>query len=103
MRERQLWAVGESASDATVADIAALAARCRFGDCTHHVEPGCAVQAALDDGSLEGERWRSFQKLRREQAYAARQAGPRLARESKAGGKKIHQTKRVHYRLKRGD
>ena len=103
MREMQLWDVDESALDTAFADIASLAARCHFGDCAHRGERGCAVQAALDDGSLDGERWASFQKLQREQAYAARKADPRLERETKAAWKKIHKAARDQSRFKRGD
>ncbi len=48
------------------ADIRALAAACRFDDCAHGTEPGCAVRAALDDGTLPLRRWESWQRLRRE-------------------------------------
>lgn len=100
MRELQLWDVDARALDAAFADIAALAARCRFRDCTHRAEPACAIQAALDDGSLEFDRWQSFQKLQREQAYAARKADPRLARESKADWKKLNKQARMTARMK---
>jgi ribosome biogenesis GTPase len=103
MRELQLWDVDAAALDTTFADIATLATRCRFGDCAHDAEPGCAVQAALDDGSLEPDRWQSYQKLQREQAYAARKANPRLAREHQAMWRKIHKTQRAHHRLNHGD
>ena len=102
-RELQLWDVDESALDAAFTDIAALAACCRFSDCAHRGEPGCAVQAALDEGSLDFERWTSFQKLQREQAYAARKADPRLERETKAAWKKLPQTARQTVRAKHGD
>jgi ribosome biogenesis GTPase / thiamine phosphate phosphatase len=65
MRELQLWGT-EDGLDRTFADVAALASRCRFGDCAHETEPGCAVRAALADGSLEPARWESFRKLERE-------------------------------------
>ena len=100
MRELQFWDIAAGTLDETFADIAALAARCRFGDCTHRAEPGCAIQAALADGALDLRRWQSFQKLQREQAYAARKADPRLARENKAAWKKIHQAARAHSRAK---
>ncbi len=103
MRELQLWDVDESALDTTFADIAALAARCRFSDCAHRSEPGCAIQAALEDGSLALDRWASFQKLQREQAYAARKADPRLERATKAAWKKIYKAGQDHARFKRGD
>ncbi len=103
MRELQLWDVDAGALDHAFADIAALAARCRFRDCTHRAEPDCAIQAALDDGSLDLERWQSFQKLQREQAYAARKADPRLARETKADWRRIHKALRATSRLKPGE
>jgi ribosome biogenesis GTPase len=103
MRELALWDVTAGALDGTFADVAALAAQCRFHDCAHGSEPGCAIQAALDDGSLDFGRWQGFQKLRREQAYAARKADPRLARENKAAWKKIHQGARARMREKYGD
>lgn len=53
-------------------DIEALAARCRFGDCAHEGEPGCAVEAALAAGELAPERWQSFRKLTREIAWERR-------------------------------
>lgn len=70
VREIQLWASGESAGggslDDAFADVAALAGECRFADCGHRGEPGCAVAAALRSGRLSEERLASFQKLRRE-------------------------------------
>lgn len=53
-------------------DVEELAGRCRFSDCAHHEEPGCAVQAALADGTLDERRWRSYGKLQRELAALAR-------------------------------
>ncbi len=76
MRELGLWDADAGVA-ATFADIEALAQRCRFGDCAHAAEPGCAVQAALADGSLDGGRWRSWAKLQRELAHAARKEDPR--------------------------
>ena len=52
-------------------DIEAVAATCRFGDCQHRSEPGCAVRAALDDGTLEAGRLEAYQKLQREARRAA--------------------------------
>ncbi|CAN5882332.1 ribosome small subunit-dependent GTPase A [soil metagenome] len=68
MRELGLWdnAAGFAAA---FGDIEALAAQCRFHDCAHRTEPGCAVRAALEDGSLDEDRWRSFGKLQRELAH----------------------------------
>ena len=61
--------------------VEALAAACRFGDCAHESEPGCAVLEALASGALPAERFESYRKLQRElEALAARQDA-RLASE----------------------
>jgi ribosome biogenesis GTPase len=58
-------------------DVEALAAQCRFGNCRHRGEPGCAVQEAVDDGSLPARRLESYEKLLRELAREERrQSGP---------------------------
>ena len=66
IRELQLWDVGTAALDATFADVEELAAECRFADCTHEHEPGCAVLAAVESGALAPERLQSWRKLQRE-------------------------------------
>jgi ribosome biogenesis GTPase len=101
LRELQLWETPAAAVDTTFADVAALVARCRFTDCRHGHEPGCAVVAALAAGTLAPDRWQSFLKLSREQAYAARRADPRLARASRDAWKKLSRTARSIGRLKR--
>ena len=102
MRELQLWETSAATLDATFADVAQLAAQCRFTDCSHHNEPGCAIQRALEDGSLAPERWQSFQKLQREQAYAARKADARLEREAKKDWKKLNRALRQRVQFKEG-
>jgi ribosome biogenesis GTPase / thiamine phosphate phosphatase len=73
IRELQLWDVGEG-FDTTFADIEELAGRCRFADCGHEGEPGCAIQHALSEGTLDEERYNSYRKLQRElHALAVRQ------------------------------
>jgi ribosome biogenesis GTPase len=68
--------------DRAFADVADLAATCRFGDCRHDAEPGCAIKSALADGSLSPRRLESWRRLRREvEAESARQAS-RLAEAS---------------------
>jgi ribosome biogenesis GTPase / thiamine phosphate phosphatase len=67
VREFQLWESDEG-MDEVFADIAALAAGCRFGDCTHTCETGCAVLAALQAGTLPEARYQSWLKLRKELA-----------------------------------
>jgi len=66
LRELQLWDVGSAGLEATFADVEELAADCRFGDCTHVHEPGCAVLAAVETGELPHERLHSWRKLQRE-------------------------------------
>lgn len=68
---------------AVFTDIEELAARCRFADCAHSTEPGCAVRAALDEGSLPVRRYESWLKLQREAAWMARRADARLRAEVK--------------------
>jgi ribosome biogenesis GTPase len=65
LRELQLWASEESLESA-FAEIAEIAQACRFGDCSHSGEPDCAIAAALANGVLEEDRWRSYLKLRNE-------------------------------------
>lgn len=65
MRELQLWA-DEEVLDSTFSEIADLAGECRFSDCSHEHEPGCAVKAAIADGGLPADRFASYRKLQRE-------------------------------------
>lgn len=71
IRELQLWETDEPV-DETFADILELAASCRFRDCRHDQEPGCAVKAAVAEGRLAEGRYGSYLKLSREQAALAR-------------------------------
>src|SRR5258706_429550 len=64
MRELQPWA-DESAVAAAFDDITSLAAGCRFPDCAHGAEPGCAVRAAVESGRLDPDRLENFQRLGR--------------------------------------
>jgi ribosome biogenesis GTPase len=63
IRELQLW---DADLEQTFGDIEEIARRCRFSDCNHDQEPGCAVREALQDGTLSAERWDSYIKLQRE-------------------------------------
>jgi len=65
MRELGLWDASAGVS-ATFADLEALFIRCRFDDCRHKAEPGCAIRAALEDGTLEPSRWEAYGKLQKE-------------------------------------
>ena len=81
MRELQLWA--DDGVDQTFADVAELAAGCRFADCTHEREPGCAVLAAHEDGRLPAERLTSYRKLQRELHHLRLKQDRRAAAEQK--------------------
>ncbi len=82
MRELQLWDAGEGLAG-TFADIEDLAAACRFRDCRHRQEPGCAVREAAASGALPAGRLASYQKLQDEQAFQARQVDQRALLDDK--------------------
>ena len=65
MRELGMWDVFEGLGDA-FADVESYIGKCRFSDCRHEREPGCAVRAAIDAGELDPGRWESYQKLKEE-------------------------------------
>ncbi len=94
MRELQLWAAPESI-DSVFDDITAIAEDCRFRDCTHSGEPGCAVAAALDRGQVDADRWASFQKLRAEAEWHEAMSDPLAALERKRKWKLIHKQARA--------
>ena len=71
LREVQLWADGQDL-EAAFTDVEALAQQCRFRDCRHGEEPGCAVRSALEAGKLEPERYRNYEKFKRELSLLAR-------------------------------
>ena len=79
MRELHLW-IGDGTLADAFDDIAELALSCRFTDCRHETEPGCAVRAALDSGELSRERWERYQALER----AAAELADRLERRERS-------------------
>lgn len=84
MRELQL-ADCEHGVEETFAEIVALAAHCRFSDCSHQSEPGCAVRAAIEAGSMDERRLSSYLKLMREQAFNQASLAEKRAREREFG------------------
>ena len=95
MRELQLWDAG-SGLGASFSDVEELAAACRFGDCRHGSEPGCAVRAAIAEGRLPEQRLASYLKLQRElEALAIRQDRGREA-EQRRKWRSIHKIARRH-------
>lgn len=90
LRELGLWADDEGL-DRTFEEIDRLAALCRFPDCGHEREPGCAVRAAVDAGTLDEARYRSFLKLRREMRFLELKKDERARRQrEKAVGRDFH-------------
>jgi ribosome biogenesis GTPase len=84
-------------------DVASIAAACRFRDCGHTGEPGCAVDAALADGRLSEDRLASHRKLEREMARAARQGDPRARAEHRRTWRLIQKSVNEHMARKYGD
>jgi ribosome biogenesis GTPase len=81
MRLLQLWDAGEGVQE-TFSDVEELARACRFNDCTHHGEPGCTVQEALDGGTLAQDRLDSWRKLQNELEWLERRQNQRLQAEA---------------------
>jgi ribosome biogenesis GTPase / thiamine phosphate phosphatase len=82
---REIKLTGEESLDGSqFGDIEELAQECRFGDCSHLSEPGCAVRAALEDGRLDNDRWHNYLKLRGELAAAADSLETQLRRKSES-------------------
>lgn len=99
LREVALWADEDAVADA-FEDVEDVAARCRFRDCRHEGEPGCAVARAVAEGSLDAERLASRRDLAREVADLARRADPRAALEAKGRAKALSRAVRQHLRVK---
>lgn len=99
LRELQLWESSDGLAE-TFEDVEELAAQCRFSDCAHRTEPGCAVQAALEDGTLPVGRWASYTKLQRELAHLERRLDKRLQAEERKRWAKVGAEGRANMRAK---
>ncbi len=99
MRELQLWASPESVS-AAFPDVESLAEQCRFTDCSHADEPGCAVQEALESGELDGGRYASYRKQQKELAHLERKQSANPAFEERQHAKSLHKMYRKHIQSK---
>ncbi len=93
MRTLFLWDSEEGMSN-VFSDIDELASMCRFNDCRHMSEPGCAVKNALEDGTLEQERWESYKKLKREMAHLKRRQSQKQRIQEKQFSKMIKKNKK---------
>jgi ribosome biogenesis GTPase len=93
MRELGLWNASEGL-DSTFADIEELSANCKFRDCSHKNEPGCAVRKALETGELSEKRWESYLKLKREIRFAEMKENSSLRAAEKARWKSINKAQK---------
>jgi ribosome biogenesis GTPase len=100
MRELQLWA-GEDSIQSTFTEIEILAEHCRFRDCQHQQEPGCAVRSALEAGTLDESRLENYQKLQREVGYLARKQDQQALLQEKARWKQLTKLQRSRDRSAR--
>jgi ribosome biogenesis GTPase len=85
--------------EASFADVAAFAERCRFRDCAHESEPDCGVLAAVAGGELPAKRLASYRKLLKEIAAAERKRDPVLAGRTKASWKEVHRALRARQKV----
>lgn len=102
IRELQLSDHSEGISS-QFADIEELILRCRFSDCGHQSEPGCAIKEALTDDTLSEEKWASYQKLEAEVRHGLRKQDKVLAAEDRKKWKKLSIAARKIGRAKKGD
>lgn len=94
IRELQLWDAQDGISQC-FSDIEELAKSCRFSDCTHDNEPGCAVNRAIKDGLLDAQRLENYQKVQKEQEYLSNRQAQSAAKVEKDKWKAIH--KQIKY------
>jgi ribosome biogenesis GTPase len=97
MREIALWA-DEDALDRTFADVETVTQQCRFSDCAHDGEPGCAIAAAIEAGQLDDARVASWRRLQRELAYLARKQDARAQHEERRRWAKLSKEARARTR-----
>ena len=92
IREVGLWSEGDGLNSAfadVIEEVETLAAECKFSDCAHEGEPGCAVAEALGDGTLSQERYQNYLKLKREMEFTASREDERIRREREKKWKDI--------------
>lgn len=101
MREIQLEAGHEEGLGLSFGVIEERALRCRFSDCLHNSEPGCAVKAALDAGEILAEDFENYQKIRRELAHQERKVNKVAASDEKKRWKEVSKSARSHPKKRR--
>lgn len=99
MRELQLWSADDGLEEA-FEDVTSLFEHCRFSDCSHESEPGCAVKEALASGTLAPERWQSYLSLQAELAHLERRLDKRAAAEDRKRWRSVAKLSREAARAK---
>jgi ribosome biogenesis GTPase len=99
IREIQLWSEQDDISS-SFQDIEQLARECRFHDCSHGSEPGCAVQRAIAEGLIDSERFHNYKKLLKETSYLAARQDGKTRVEEKLKWKKISQWQKQYKKNK---
>lgn len=99
MRELRLWA-GDSGVAAAFDDLEEVANQCRFRDCRHESEPGCAVRKAIETGGLDADRFANYQKLEGEMRFAKTKTDQTAALVAKKKIKKLCGDQKRHYKFK---
>jgi ribosome biogenesis GTPase len=102
MREIRIWTAEESVQDA-FEDIAKFSQRCRFSDCAHEQEPGCAVRKAVEEGEISAGRLERYKKLLKEAAFERGKAEIGLKRFEKIRYKGISQLANEYREKKKWD
>jgi ribosome biogenesis GTPase len=97
MRELQLWGDPSSLST-SFEDVDALSQQCKFNNCTHTDEIGCAIRQALEDGSLNEGHWANYSKMKKEMDYLETRQSINAMLEKKNKWKKIHKEQREIYK-----
>jgi ribosome biogenesis GTPase / thiamine phosphate phosphatase len=100
MRELQLWSA-DTGLESAFADVESLSGSCRFADCAHESEPGCAVREAVANGRLPSSRLAHWRQLSRELAWLERRRDQRLASECRKETRAVMREARRHQRRKR--
>ncbi len=101
MRELQLWEGGDGLSD-VFADIEALLGTCRFTDCKHESEPGCAIRKAIENGDIDENKYQNYLKMKREIKYFEFRKDHKANIEEKKKWKKIYKEGKEHMRVFKG-
>jgi ribosome biogenesis GTPase len=100
MRELKLWASQDSL-EGVFQDVAEIAGQCRYRDCTHDSEPGCAVRSALESGEIDPTRWLSYRKLEAELRHTLVEQDALAKAAQKKKWKAIHRALRDHPKYRR--